>query len=368
MKKWISGWCCGIILGSALFIAPAWGEPQKEAPTVGEERREEKKAAVRVAEVERGGALLPPWRLVIEPFFEYDHFSGQNVSISGFTIFEAILIGRVAVEKVKRDIFIPGVTFRLGMRDSELNLRVPYLARQDKLIFPRSGGGTNDLIEKNFGDSSVGDLDMFYYYHLLKEGRWRSWVPDTIVRVGAKFPTGKSPYNLNREFIPELGSVIATEFPTGTGHWGGSVGVTFVKSVDPAVLFLNLGYFYNFARSVNNLSIQGVGIADEVKLGNSLEWSLGLIFALQERLSLNFALNQRLVSRTTVNTINFPGNSIARSDVALADTSLNVVAFNIGATYVVNPRWAIDFVVGIGISRDAPDVTVLIRNPINFQF
>lgn len=324
-----------------------------EPITVGEERREEKKAITRAAPAERGGALLPPWRLVIEPSFEYDHFSAQNVSISGFTIFEAILIGRVAVEKVKRDIFIPAATIRLGIKNAEFNVKVPYLFRTDKIIAPRSGGATSDLIEKNYSDNDIGDIEAYLYYHLIREGKWRRWVPDVIVRFGGKFPTGKDPYELTRQFDPDLGTVLATEFPTGTGHWGFSLGTTFIKSVDPAIVFLNFAYYFNFARNVGIVGTQDFG---DIDLGDSFEYNLGLIFALQERLSLNFSYNQRITSRTT------------RNGTPLTDTGINSISLKIGATYVFSPRYTIDFVVGMGLSDDAPDVSALVRLPISFQF
>jgi hypothetical protein len=367
MRKSIAFLACFIILGAAL---PVWAEPPEatpapemgapkpgtSTPTVGEERREEKKAAsaTRVAEVERGGALLPKWRMVIEPFFEYNHISSQNVSLSGFSVFEAILIGQVSVQKLKRDLYIPGVTLRLGLQNAELNVRIPWLFRTDKMIFPRSGGGTGDLIEKSFSGSGLGDIDSYVYYHLVKEGKWKPWVPDIIIRLGGKFPTGTDPYNLNREFIQDLGSTVATEFPTGTGHWGTSIGVNIVKSADPAVLFFNCAYYYNFGRTVG---LAGDPPTDfgKIKLGNSFEYSIGLIIALQEKLSMNFSFNQRLTGRTTQN------------GVYLTDTSINAIAFNIGATYVISPRTAMDFVVGIGLSPDAPNVSVLVRMPWSFQ-
>ena len=71
---------------------------------------------------------------------------------------------------------------------------------------------------------------------------------------------------------------------------------------------------------------------------------------------MNFALNQRITGKTIQN-----GSS-------LPDSSLNAISFNIGATYVIPPRMAVDFVVGIGLSEDAPDVSVLVRTPIMFKF
>ncbi|MGQ9688684.1 MAG: hypothetical protein ACUVXF_07875 [Desulfobaccales bacterium] len=234
-KLWV--WViCGALL---LPVWAAWAQ-EKEVPTVGEERREEQRkatTATRVSEVERGGTLLPSGRLVIEPSFEYNHISGTNVSISGFTIFQAILIGQVQVQKLRRDLFIPALTFRLGLQKAELYLRIPYFFRTDRLIYPVSGGGTSTIKDKSFSDNGLGDMTGYVYYHLLREGQWKSWVPDTVVRVGVSFPTGKDPYHLKREFVRDLGAVVPVEFPTGTGHWGLALGSTFVKSADPAVSF-----------------------------------------------------------------------------------------------------------------------------------
>jgi hypothetical protein len=343
--------CCILLLSSL----GAWAQ-EKEAPTVGEERREEQRkqpTATRVVEVERGGALLPYGRLVIEPSFEYDHISGTNVSISGFTIFQAILIGRVQVQELQRDIYIPALTFRLGLKNAELYTRIPWLFRNDRLVFPVSGAGTTTIQDANFSDNGLGDITSYLYYHLIREGQWKPWVPDTVVRIGVSFPTGKDPYDIDREFVSSLGAVVPVEFPTGTGHWGLSIGSTFVRSADPAVMFLNVAYFLNFPRHVG--TVNGINFGN-IDLGNTFEYSIGLILSLQERLSMNFALNQRITTKTTQNGASLP------------DSNLNAISFNIGATYVIPPRMAVDFVVGLGLSEDAPDVTVLIRTPIMFKF
>uniref|UniRef100_A0A7C5ALB2 Transporter n=1 Tax=Desulfobacca acetoxidans TaxID=60893 RepID=A0A7C5ALB2_9BACT len=355
MRKMLAG-LLGIVL---LFFTQfsAWAQ-EPGVPTVGEERQEEKRKAAmatRVAEVERGGALLPAGRLVIEPSFEYDHISGTNVAISGFTIFEAILIGQVSVQRLRRDIFIPALTIRAGLKHAELYLRIPWLFRSDSLVYPVSGGAASNITQRNFGDNGLGDITSYLYYHLITEGKWRSWVPDTVIRLGLNFPSGKDPYSVKRRLVPSLGSIIPVEFPTGTGHWGLAVGSTFVKTVDPAVVFLNLGYYINFGRHVGTAGDppQNFGY---IKLGNTFEYSVGVILALQEKLSLNFAFQQRVSGATYQNGRFLP------------DTQINAISFNIGATYVIPPRMAVDFVVGIGLSKDAPDVTVLIRTPIMFEF
>jgi hypothetical protein len=339
-----------------LSCVVAWAQTS-EAPTVGEERKQEQKQkelATRVTEVERGGALLPYGRIVIEPSFEYDHISGTSTSISGFTIFQAILIGAVQTQKLRRDLYIPAISIRAGLKDAELYVRIPYFFRTDDLIFPVSGGSTSTLAEKSFSDNHLGDITGYLYYHAIREGQWKPWVPDTVVRFGISFPTGRDPYHLSRRFIPELGAILPVQFPTGTGHWGAVLGATFVKTVDPAVIFVNVAWFENFSRQVGEAGSPPINYGN-IKLGNTFEYSIGLILSLQERLSMSFALDQRITGGTTQN------------GTTIVDSKINAVSLNIGATYVIPPRMAVDLVVGIGLSADAPDVSVLVRLPILFK-
>jgi hypothetical protein len=355
MRKLII-WLVGLVLLLSLSSAVTWAQAQP-APTVGEERKEEaqkKELATRVSEVERGGALLPSGRIVVEPSFEYDHISGTSTSISGFTIFQAILIGKVQTESLKRDLFIPAITVRAGLKDAEIYVRIPYLFRTDNLVFPVSGGATTTLAQQSFSDNHLGDITSYIYYHAIREGQWKPWVPDTVVRFGVNFPTGLSPYNITRRYNSLLGALVPVQFPTGTGHWGVVLGGTFVKTVDPAVIFVNIAWFENFSRNVGIAGDPAVNFGN-VKLGNTFEYSVGIILSLQERLSMSFAVDQRITGGSTQNGVTIP------------TSNLNAVTFNIGATYVIPPRMAVDFVVGIGLSRDAPDVSLLVRVPILFK-
>jgi hypothetical protein len=344
---------CLVVFGPT---AAGWGASQEDSqPTVGTERREEKKAARPLTALADKGAISagPQWRLVIEPSFEYDHISSQNVALSGFTIFEAILIGTIVVEKLKRDIYMPAMTVRLGYKDAEFSIKVPYMFRQDTAIFPVPGG-SGAITQRAFDDNAFGDLQPYLYYHIIREGKWRPWVPDTILRFGMNFPTGRDPFNLSREQVPGLG-LVPTQFPTGTGMYGLTWGATFVKSADPAILFLSVAYFYNFERDVGLAGSPAIDYGS-IKLGNSFEYNLGFILALQEKFSINFAINQRIVGKTARNGQNLP------------DTSINSIAFNIGATYVVSSRFSLDFLVGIGLTPDAPDASLLVRMPMTFLF
>lgn len=245
------------------------------------------------------------------------------------------------------------MTVRLGYKDAELSVKIPYLFRHDQSAFPTPGGG-GAIQQATFDDSGLGDIQPNFYYHVINEGKWRPWVPDVVLRLGASFPTGQDPYGLTRENVSGLG-LVTTSFPTGTGHYGMTWGATLVKSADPVILFLSAAYYYNFARRVGNAGDPPINFGN-IKIGNSFEYNIGFILALQEKFSVNFALNQRLFGRSEQNGRPLP------------DSNINAIAFNIGATYVVSPRFSLDFLVGIGLTQDAPDASILVRMPTTFLF
>lgn len=296
--------------------------------------------------VEKGGGLLPTGRFVLEPSLQYTQHSKETISISGFTIFEAILIGKVDVKKVKRDILIPSLTARLGFENLELNLRVPWLYRQDRTVEMVG----DEQKETTIRDSGLGDLEGGIYYHLIKESKSR---PDIIVNLGVKAPTGKDPYGLETEVVEPQTPARAIEFPTGTGHWGASGGLIFVKTSDPAILSLSVNYYYNAPR---NVGIEGGTDYGKIDLGDSIDFNLGLLLALNEKLSLHFAYNQRFTEKSKQN------------DQKLVGTDVSVSVFNLGVTYAIFNDLSFDMVLGIGLTEDAPDVALQFRLPMTFRF
>lgn len=307
-------------------------------------QQEERKPVPGVS-VEKGGALLPTGRFVLEPAFQYAHNSSkQLVSISGFSIFNAILIGRIDLKEIERDIYIPSITARLGFKDMELNVKVPWMYRKDKETNPAEAGATVHSAD----DSGLGDIEGGFYYKLVNE---HGAVPDIILSLGVKSDTGRDPYGLQTETVG--GQLRYKEFPTGTGHWGYSGGLIFVKTTDPAIVFLNLTYFYNDSRDVGAENGTFYG---EVDPGDSFEYNIGTVVALNEKFSMNFTLNQRITGKTVQN-----GSEIADSD-------LNAISFNLGGTYAISKWFSIDVTAGIGLTSDANDVTLMIRVPINFEF
>jgi len=301
--------------------------------TRAEEGQKEKKPAEAIL-VKEGGVLLPKGALVIEPALKYSHFSRHRMSISGFTILEAIVIGEIAVSDVKRDILEFSLTGRYGVTPRfEVEAKVPYMYRHDREV---RGPGTATVREYTVSDDGLEDIEGAFYYHLIKE---RGWVPDVVVNLRVKAPTGRDPYDLETE------AGRYEELPTGNGHWGISGGVTFVKTSDPAVFFAGVNYYWNVERDVG----RDFGKVDP---GDSIEYNLGIAYALSERVSLSTSFQQRFTMKTRQNGEGVPG------------TFMNVATLFLGMNYSLSKRTQLGINVGVGLTVDDPDVQVTVSIPI----
>lgn len=300
-----------------------------------------KKLPVPAVPVDMGGSLIPAGRLVIEPSITYANYTRDKVSISGFTIFEAILIGNIDVGRTKENIFTSSLALRYGLKDLELSTKIPYMFRTDDNSFP-TGSSVSHFTAN---DSDLGDIEMAAFYHLLSEGPTR---PDIVVGVTGKSNTGRDPYNLKTVAV-DNSQPQYVQFATGSGHWGVSGTAIFVKTSDPAVLFLNTTYYYNFARDVG-------GVWGEINPGNSVEYAFGLVLGLNEKLAVNFSLDHRITWDTKQN------------GQVLKDTGANAAVANFGITFAFSRELSIDVVTGLGLTDDAPDFTIGVRLPITLFF
>lgn len=280
----------------------------------------------------RGGVLLPAGQLVIEPGFQYNHFQRSRVDISGFQILPAIIVGRIDTTEVERDLMSAFVDFRYGLTDwLEAQVNVPYRWRDDKFVL---GTGDNQMVDKDSG-SGIGDLQFGLFAQVLEEAQY--W-PDIVLNVRGVAPTGDD------FFIGDTGNSSAI----GTGFWGWSVGGTMVRALDPAVVFASANYWWNLE--------DDKGVFGKIDPGNAIEYSLGLAFSLNERLALSFSYQQRFINRSTVD-----GIKVERTD-------LNVATLFVGTSYRINRLTSLSFNVGVGITDDAPDLSIEVRLPFRLPY
>ncbi len=336
-----------LIRGGTLFAQAAGEQKSGQGGALSEVPKGAKSSKKKVEEetetilVQSGGVLIPKGTLVIEPSLNYSHFSRNIISISGSIFYEAITVGQIQVEEIKRDIINGMLTFRYGILDRlQFNLQVPYLYRHDRVVLP-AGTGTSTLgPESNSEGHGLGDIQGRIDIHAL---RGSGWLPDVIFNVQGKSRTGKDPYGLETQTVE--GVTLPKELPTGTGHYGVSGGFTLVKASDPVVFFGTVNYYWNFERNVG-------GTFGEIKPGSSIEYVLGMAVALSERIAMNLSFQNVFTSATKQN------------DTKITGSDLNAANVLLGASYRLSKYVSLYVTGGIGLTRDSPDFQIQVNLPI----
>ncbi len=288
------------------------------------------------------GVLLKKGRLVVEPGIEYSNSSSTLVDIQGFTIIPALNIGAFQISNVNRDIVTARMTGRLGVTDRlEIDASVPYLYRQDRTRErPFGVGSSTETLETN-DSNGLGDIEMGAHYQLNDS---TGNAPVFIANARFKTITGKDPFEVDTDPVTGL----QTELPTGSGFYAFEPSLTAIFPSDPVVFFGNLGYVFNFSRDIS-----GIGDIDP---GDIIDASIGMSLALNDRTSLSFSYNHDLVFKTELNGDTLPGSSIAQIGV-----------LNVGTSYKLYENTSLNFIAGAGVTRDAPDVSILFKVPISFD-
>ena len=94
---------------------------------------------------------------------------------------------------------------------------------------------------------------------------------------------------------------VPDKLATGNGLWGYGLSMTAVKTLDPALVFANLGYTGYVSRHFNNLSTNpNVQNPGDVSLGSTITYGLGLAFALNDKTSVSMSFSDQLARSARV--------------------------------------------------------------------
>jgi len=301
---------------------------------------------VRTFDLPGAGVLTPKGTLIVEPYLQYAHLSSNRVTLTGFTIVPALTIGLINIQGVSRDIYTAALVGRYGLTNRlELEVRVPYLYREDSITQrPLATPSTADTVSTANG-SGLGDIETTGRYQLNKGGPDE---PYFVAFTRFKSTTGKGPFEMPTDPITGF----QTELPTGSGFYILQPGLTVLFPSDPVVLFSSISYIWNMSRNIG-------GQIGRINPGSGGNFNLGLGISLNEKLSLTLGYDHTVFERPT-----------SASNLLLTTTPqlTQIGVLLLGGAYQLSDRSFVNFVVGIGATREAPDLQVTVRIPTAIFF
>lgn len=306
------------------------------------------------------GVLTPKGKLVVEPAIQYGYSANDRVALVGYTIIPAILIGLIDVRQVKTTTAVATLTGRYGVsRRMEVEAKLPYVyIHSDTVSREIFTGSAQDRVFNARG-SGMGDVEVTGRYQLNRGGADK---PFYIAWLRYKSRTGRDLFDVTTDCVTRCvanttGTGLPLDLPTGSGFNALQPGITWLYPSDPVVFFGSLSYLHNFKRS--NVSRRVLGgqteLLGDIEAGDILGFNLGMGLALNEKAAISIGYDTSIVGKTKQD-----GEDVAGAVRTTLGTLL------LGATYRFSDRMSLNVALGVGVTRDTPDMTFTARLPINF--
>jgi hypothetical protein len=271
-----------------------------------------------------------------------------------------------------------GITKRL-----EVDARVPFLYRDDRTFNKALTPGTPDALVELSGHG-LGDVEFGAHYQLNQP---KGNFPYFVANLRAKSNTGRGPFDVPYDLTKGL----PAELPTGSGFWTVEPSFTMIYPSDPAVLFANVGYQYTIARTVNKTILDTLAapnaatntqeetrtVIRRVAPGGTLDVSLGMGLGLNDSVSMSFGYQHswvlgtdtRQVTQKFLNDLTGNVSPVLESSVASLNHSQDaqIGQLLLGASVAVSDDVGMNFNVAVGVTDEAPDVTVSFRTPLTMK-
>lgn len=290
----------------------------------------------------------------------YARYDARQLTLNGFLALDSIFLGNINLDRIKSDNWTLDLTGRYNLDNRwQFDVNVPVIYRESTY---QSGGAGNDATATSEGsvtrDPTIGDVNFGVAYKFLDE---TPNLPDAVVSVRVKAPTGKEPFGIklvqqttnDNLYVPE-------SLPTGNGVWSITPGISLVKTFDPAVLFGSLSYTHNFEESFDDISSDvNQKVGGKVSLGDSFQFGVGVAFALNEKMSMSFSVSDLVQRKSKLKPNGGNWQSVVSSDA-------NAGYFNVGMTIAASDNLTIVPNLAIGMTDDAPDFTFSLKFPYYF--
>jgi hypothetical protein len=308
-----------------------------------------------------GGVLTPKGQIVIDPSIEYDYWAQNQLGVNGFQIIPGITFGNIFVTRFEQNITTAAVTVRGGVTDRlELNAKIPFVYNTGSTSTLIPVGAAAQLVSVAANGSGIGDLQFGGSYQINSgESGWPIFVGNFLFKT----VTGRSPFQVPiiTQFDPNmtLAQFLAgtpKELATGTGFYELSPSLTVLLPTAPGVLFANLQWQHNLART-QPIQDRAGGPPTPVNLqpGEAPAITFGIGFALNDRAALTLSYQQTHVFTAYAN------------DQAITGSPYSFGTFNFGLGYQISQSTRINLSVGIGTGPNTPAAKVLLEVPYKFS-
>lgn len=296
----------------------------------------------------------------VETGITYARYDARQLTLNGFLALDSIFLGNINLDRIKSDSWTLDLTGRYNVDNRwQFDLNVPVVYRDSTY---QSAGAGNDATATSEGsvtrDPTIGDVNFGVAYKFLDE---TPTLPDAVVSVRVKAPTGKEPFGIKLVRQPTNDNLYLPEsLPTGNGVWSVTPGISLVKTFDPAVLFGSLSYTHNFEDSFDDISSDvNQKVGGKVRLGDSFQFGVGVAFALNEKMSMSFSVSDLVQRKSKLKPDGGDWQSVVSSDA-------NAGYFNVGMTIAASDNLTIVPNLAIGMTDDAPDFTFSLKFPYYF--
>ncbi|ENW82064.1 hypothetical protein F909_01757 [Acinetobacter sp. ANC 3929] len=237
-------------------------------------------------------------------------------------------LSRLRVEEDANHTLTNTFTVQYGLLDNvTLSASLPFVAKKELL---------KDTTTAGLGDINFGAR---WEPFPLKQGR----LP--LVLFGSlSTKTGDSPYEVGVD-----------ELSTGKGYYSVGAGASTRKYIDPVVLFASVSTSYGLKESGLN-QLRGSRVLESFDPGLSGGFSFGFAYSFNYDVSLTMSYQQ---SFNTGAKFYFSNDESYKS----ADQSSAMLSFALGVR--VSPETIVNGTVGIGLTEDAPDVSLGLSFPLD---
>ncbi len=267
--------------------------------------------------------------------YDLDYTYYRDTQIDLALSSDSSVITRLQLGEVSQHTVTNTITGQYGFLDNlTLTGSIPFIARTD----PNTSRSTAGL-----GDISLG----------------ARWEPFAIER-------GKMPLILFGTFSSKTGDSPYTGNPvldlsTGKGYYSIGGGASTRKFIDPIVLFGSVSANYGF--NVKDLNqVRGSRILTEFQPGFNGGLSFGFAYSLNYDVSLTMSYQQSFALGSQYS---FIENTGAHTYSKTADQSS--ASLNIAMGVRISPKTIINGSVGFGLTPDAPDVSLGLSFPLDFE-